>query len=169
MDRTTERPSARAAGDACDPHVPVGMPAQTAPIAGAGVTLLGPRDFAANAGIAVLLEPGPDGAEPETFAIGLADASGRIAVPMGRVEAEAVIALWRALARTTGLPGLIVDADGRIAQPMPQIGRLPLGSITIRRRRSFLARRPRFLVRRKTARLPSVPLVHRGRALTGQA
>lgn len=174
MDRTTERPSARATGEACLAHATGTMPAQAAPISGAiaglsCVTLLGAREWAAHAGIAVLLEPGADGSEPETFELGLADSAGRIAVSFGRVEGEDVIAIWRGIARTSGLPGLIVDGNGRIAEPMPQIGRLPLGATTIRRRRSFLVRRPRFLVRRKTARLPAVPLVHRGRALTGHA
>lgn len=167
MDRTTERPSARATGDACAAHAPGTTPAQMATITAAGATLIGPREWAAHAGIAVRIEAGEDGCEPETFALGLADAEGRIVISFGRVEAEDVIALWRGLARTSGLPGLIVDGTGHVATPTPQIGRLPLGAVTIRRRRSFLARRPRFLVRRKTARLPAVPLVHRGRALTG--
>ncbi len=121
------------------------------------------RDVAA---VAVWIEPEGE-AEPETFRLGLVDAEGLCRVDLGRVEAESVIALWRDLSARLGLPGVLIGPDGAVTQPFDQIGRLALGPIRIRRRHAFLAgRRPRFLVRRKTARLPERPLIHRGAALS---
>lgn len=61
-----------------------------------------------------------------------------------------VLADWRAWSRTLGLPLLIVEADGSLAEPMPQIGRLRYDGAVPRRRPPMAARRPRFLRRRKT-------------------
>jgi hypothetical protein len=56
--------------------------------------------------------------------------------------------------------------DEVLQHPYPQVGRVQLGRIRIRRRHG-LGRRPRFLVRRKTARLPRRPTIHREREISG--
>jgi hypothetical protein len=62
----------------------------------------------------------------------------------------------------------MVGLDGDVSQPFQQIGRLQLGPVRIRRGKAVLSgRRPRFLVRRKTARLPRRPLVYREREIAG--
>lgn len=134
--------------------------------ANGGVQMFLPRDFAAMSGLAVTIEaPGED--EPETFALTLLAADGSVAATLGRVEGEDVIAIWRGFTHASGVPGVLVGSDGVVCHPYGQLGRLLLGAISIRRRHGLLAgRRPRFLVRRKTARLPERPLVHRGTALS---
>lgn len=134
--------------------------------ANVGVQMFLPRDFAAMSGFAVIIgAPGED--EPETFALTLLAADGSVAASLGHVEASDVIAIWRGFTKASGVPGVLVGSDGVVCHPYAQLGRLLLGSIRIRRRHGLLAgRRPRFLVRRKTARLPERPVVHRGRALT---
>ncbi|HYY41949.1 MAG TPA: hypothetical protein VE775_04395, partial [Pyrinomonadaceae bacterium] len=54
-----------------------------------------------------------------------------------------VIAVWRALGAASGLALMVRHEDGRIEQPFPQIGRVQLGAIRIRRRHGLLnGRRP---------------------------
>jgi hypothetical protein len=134
--------------------------------ANAGVVMFSQRDFATMSGLAVTIQA-TDDAEPETFALNLIASDGSVAASLGRVEAQDVIAIWRGFTQASGVPGLLIDSDGVICRPYSQLGRLMLGAIRIRRRHGFLAgRRPRFLVRRKTARLPDSPIIHRGRALS---
>jgi Family of unknown function (DUF6101) len=58
---------------------------------------------------------------------------------------------------------MIVREDGVRVPVTEQIGRLILGRVRIRRRHAGLGgRRPRFLARRKTGRLPARPQIHRG-------
>ncbi len=110
-----------------------------------------------------------DGAGPlETFEIAVLDGSGATLLALGPYEAEDVVAEWRAVGAASGLPLMLERADGSREAPYPQIGRLQLGAIRIRRRHGLLnGRRPRFLVRRKTGRLPLRPSVHRERQITG--
>ena len=76
------------------------------------------------------------------------------------------MAVWRALGAASGLPLMIEPVNGRVRPLYPQVGPLLLGPVRIRRRHGLLnGRRPRFLVRRKTARLPPRPLVHREREM----
>jgi uncharacterized protein DUF6101 len=77
-----------------------------------------------------------------------------------------VVAIWRGLGAASGLPLMIEHADGRLRPLYPQVGPLLVGPIRIRRRHGLLSgRRPRFLVRRKTGRLPQRPLVYREREM----
>jgi hypothetical protein len=134
--------------------------------ANSGVVVFSPCDFAAMSGLAVTIESAGE-AEPETFALNLIAADGSVAASLGRVEAQDVIAIWRGFTQASGVPGLLIDGDGVICRPYSQLGRLMLGAIRIRRRYALLAgRRPRFLARRKTTRLPDRPIIHRGRALS---
>jgi hypothetical protein len=97
----------------------------------------------------------------ETFEIDIVDETGAPALSIGRFSEDEVVATWRGLGASSGLPLMIERADGSLHCPYPQIGRLQLGAIHIRKRHGLLNRRPRFLVRRKTGRLPVCPTVHR--------
>lgn len=100
--------------------------------------------------------------EDGTFRIHAVDAAGAALVSLGPYAEEDVVAVWRSLAAASGLPLLVRGPDGELDRPYPQIGRLVLGRSSDPRRLAVLSgRRPRFLVRRKAARLPRRPLVHR--------
>ncbi len=102
------------------------------------------------------------------FEVALVDGSGGTLMVLGRFEEDEVVAVWRELAATTGFPLLTQSEDGALQRPFPQVGRVRLGRIRIRRRHGLLnGRRPRFLVRRKTTRLPRRPTVHREHEIVG--
>jgi hypothetical protein len=62
---------------------------------------------------------------------------------------------------------LLEGADGVVTEPYPQLGRVALGAVRIRRRHGLLnGRRPRFLTRRKTGRLPELPVIVSGDRMT---
>lgn len=99
----------------------------------------------------------------DRFDLCLVDAAGTVITRLGPFCEDEVVATWRDLAARTGLPRMIVREDGVLATVAPQVGRLMLGKTRIRRRHGSLGdRRPRFLVRRKTGRLPVRPQIHRG-------
>jgi Family of unknown function (DUF6101) len=105
----------------------------------------------------------------ESFEIAAVDPYGTTLLPLGRFGDADVVAEWRKLGAASGLPLMIERADGAFDLPFPQLGRVRLGAIRIRRRHGLLAgRRPRFLTRRKTGRLPLRPAVHRDRQLTAR-
>lgn len=82
---------------------------------------------------------------------------------LGSFEEDDVVAVWRDIASRAGLVRMIVREDGVLVPVSQQIGRLILGQVRIRRRHAGLGgRRPRFLARRKTGRLPARPQVFRG-------
>jgi uncharacterized protein DUF6101 len=102
-------------------------------------------------------------ADGDRLDVAVVDADGRTLLRLGPYDEADVIAVWRGLGAASGLALMVRHEDGRIEQPFPQIGRVQLGAIRIRRRHGLLnGRRPRFLVRRKTTRLPVRPLIHRG-------
>lgn len=99
----------------------------------------------------------------DRFSLCLVDAAGAVLARLGPFCEEEVVAIWRDLAAKTGLPRMIVREDGGLSTVTAQVGRLLLGKTRIRRRHGSLGdRRPRFLVRRKTGRLPARPQIHRG-------
>ena len=113
------------------------------------------------AGLALRFAGGGSG--DAAFLIDVVDGGDEVLLTLGPFEEAEVIATWRAMGASSGLPLMIARADGLIESPYPQVGRLQLGAIRIRRRRGFLSeRRPRFLTRRRTGRLPLRPRVHRG-------
>jgi hypothetical protein len=106
------------------------------------------------------------GGDEERFQIALTAGDGR-SVTVAELSEEEAIAAWRDIGRSSGLSLLLETPDGAISEPYPQIGRLALGPIRIRRRHALLAgRRPRFLTRRKTGRLPERPVIIRGEVLS---
>lgn len=106
--------------------------------------------------------------EAQDFEIAGIAPDGTVALVLGPFPEEEVVAVWRSLAARSGLPLLLQHPDGELQAPYPQVGAVQLGAIRIRRRHGLLnGRRPRFLVRRKTGRPASRPLVHREREIAG--
>lgn len=99
----------------------------------------------------------------DQFALVLVDAEGAPFAELGPFCESEVVAVWRDIAAKAGLVRMIVREDGGLSPVAQQVGRLVLGRTRQRRRHASLCeRRPRFLVRRKTGRLPVRPLIHRG-------
>lgn len=113
------------------------------------------------AGLALRLDPLAD-----SFTVVLIDEAGVARMRFGPFPEEEVVAIWRSLGKSSGLPLLLLLTDGRLEAPFPQLGRVQLGAIRMRRRHGLLNdRRPRFLTRRKVGRWPARPRVVRGRDL----
>jgi hypothetical protein len=105
-------------------------------------------------------------ADDDRFQLALTAGDGR-SVVVAVLDQDDAIAVWRDAGRVSGMPLLLETSDGAITEPYPQVGRVALGAIRIRRRHALLAgRRPRFLTRRKTGRLPERPVVIRGEVLS---
>lgn len=99
----------------------------------------------------------------DRFSLILVDADGEELHRIGSFDEDDVVAIWRDIAARAGLVRMIVREDGVLVPVSEQIGRLILGRVRIRRRHAGLgARRPRFLTRRKTGRLPARPQIFRG-------
>ncbi len=99
----------------------------------------------------------------DRFGLILVDAAGEELHRLGSFDEDDVVAVWRDIAARAGLVRMIVREDGALAPVTQQIGRVLLGRVRIRRRHAGLGnRRPRFLVRRKTGRLPARPQIFRG-------
>ncbi len=99
----------------------------------------------------------------DRFVLLLTDAEGATFSELGPFCEDEVVAVWRDAAAKAGLVRMILREDGTLSPVSQQIGRLALGRTRMRRRHGSLCnRRPRFLVRRKTGRLPVRPLIHRG-------
>ncbi|MGL4324546.1 MAG: DUF6101 family protein [Beijerinckiaceae bacterium] len=85
--------------------------------------------------------------------------SGRSLV-IGVHTEDTLIAAWRQASETYGLPMLAREDDGLFQPIIPMFGAVQIGSDRRRRRVAALtSRRPRFLVRRKTASMPQRPAI----------
>ncbi len=104
-----------------------------------------------------------DACGEDRFALLLIDGEGEVTMRLGPFPEEEIVALWRDIATTGGLARMLLREDGSIVPVSQQLGPVVLGKGRQRRRHAALSgRRPRFLVRRKTARLPARPCIHRG-------
>jgi hypothetical protein len=120
-------------------------------------TIIGGRDGTAPAGVALKLD-----ARSDDFHLVVLDDSNAPLLALGTYPDEDVVAEWRALGASTGLPLKIQLSNGSVMTPYPQVGRLQVGPVRIRRRHGLLSgRRPRFLTRRKTGRFGLRPQVFR--------
>lgn len=116
-------------------------------------------------GVVLRLVGGASG-EDDRFQLALTAGDGR-SIVVAVLDEDEAIAAWRDVGRSSGLPLLLETPDGAVSEPYPQIGRLALGPVRIRRRHALLGgRRPRFLTRRKTGRLPERPVIVRGEILS---
>ena len=140
-----------------NPAISLGMLASPLPIVGGGL--------AQPTGLVLRLGPGA-----EAFEILVVDTEGATLMRLGPFPEDDVVAAWRALSERSGLPLIIEGTDGERQIPCPQIGRVQLGAIRIRRRHGLLSgRRPRFSAKRKPGRLPLRPQVFREREMFGRA
>jgi hypothetical protein len=104
----------------------------------------------------------------EHYELVLLDAANAPLLAFGRYSEDDIVAEWRRLANASGLALKIQLPNGAVMTPYPQLGRVLLGPTRRRRRHGLLAhRRPRFLTRRKAARFPLRPQVHREPELAG--
>jgi hypothetical protein len=104
--------------------------------------------------------------DDERFELALTTVDGH-SITVAVMDQEDSVALWRDCGRVSGLPLLLQTCDGVVSEPYPQMGRLAVGPIRIRRRHAFLnGRRPRFLARRKTGRLGDRPVIVAGERMT---
>ncbi|HJE24628.1 MAG TPA: DUF6101 family protein [Methylorubrum populi] len=119
---------------------------------------------AAPVGVALAFaDEAADACGEERFSLLLVDAEGEVTMQLGPFAEEDIVALWRDVSAKGGLARMLRREDGAIVPVAHQVGRLVLGKGRQRRRHAALSgRRPRFLVRRKTARLPARPCIHRG-------
>jgi hypothetical protein len=78
--------------------------------------------------------------------------------------ADEIVAEWQAWGRVLGLPLLVAERDGSLREPFARIGAVTVEAPTWRRRRRTIIarRRPSNRLRRRAARLPDNPMVHRG-------
>lgn len=98
----------------------------------------------------------------DRFSLVLVDDRGAAVSVLGPFGEEDVVAVWRDIALRSGLPRMLLREDGGLSVVSAQMGRLTLGTTRMRRRHGSLGeRRPRFLTRRKTGRLPARPLIYR--------
>jgi len=78
-------------------------------------------------------------------------------------NSDDVVAEWNLWSRELGVPMLVANADGGFSESYPRLGAVRVAAPSMRRRRrnALHRRRPKFLVRRKTAMKHGPALVHR--------
>jgi hypothetical protein len=105
---------------------------------------------------------------PDLMELSLVTDDGR-SVIIASVDGDEAVAVWRAASAASGLAMMVETADGMLQAPFPQLGRVVLGAIRIRRAHGIMnGRRPRFLMRRKCASLPDRPVMVSGDVLSGR-
>jgi Family of unknown function (DUF6101) len=119
-------------------------------------SVIGRQGGSVPTGLAMQLDPATD-----AFRLILLDEANTALLVLGPYAEDDVVAQWRAMAAVSGLTLKIQLTNGTVMTPFPQIGRVQLGMVRIRRRHGLLnGRRPRFLTRRKTGRFALRPQVH---------
>lgn len=106
---------------------------------------------------------------PDDIRIALVDRGGATAMVLGPFDETDAVAQWRSLALSSGLVPMLRMSSGEVEALASQIGRLRVGPARARRLHGMRRRRPRFLARRKSSRLPSLPLVFREPEIAGGA
>jgi hypothetical protein len=109
--------------------------------------------FTAYSGVAVRMEATREPGRVRVY-LELLHADPRLTVPLSIADdPDGIVADWQEWGRIVGLPLLVVAPDGTISTPLATLGCLTVFPPKLRRRPAhFRARRPRFLVRRKTGR-----------------
>jgi hypothetical protein len=157
-------------GEATSDPVTGGLPARLEGVSGGLSRLQGVRVI--NPGViwqAVGLRLRDAALDSRLFEITLSAGDGRCVV-VATLDEDEVIAAWRALGQRSGLPLMLETADGEISFPYPQIGRVALGALHVRRIHGFLrGRRPRFLARRKPGRMTMLMSPEAGEPLSDGA
>jgi hypothetical protein len=115
-------------------------------------------------GVSMRLLP-TEGNEPASVAVMLEHQDGGLRLPLFVApEGDDGLVAWKSWSRVLGLPLLVVETDGTLREAFKRIGRVGVEGPKPRRRQRAAVkwRRPKFLMRRKAARLPAAPIVHRG-------
>jgi hypothetical protein len=106
----------------------------------------------------------PGDASDGAVAIMLAHRDAALAVPLFTApNGVDAIVQWRAWGHVFDLPLLVADADGSLREPFRRLNGVRIASPQARRRRGspLKRRRPRILTRRRAARPPKAPRIHR--------
>jgi hypothetical protein len=112
-------------------------------------------------GVAIRIVPGATEAEDRVAVVLSHAAPAQEVLLFEAGDDENVIAEWRLWGTTLGLPLLMEGLDGRTVAAETRLGEVDVARPRPRRRHSYLSgRRPRFLTRRRTGKLPLVPFVH---------
>ena len=79
-------------------------------------------------------------------------------------DGDEVVAEWQSWAQALRMPLLVVERDGALHAPFPQIGQVRAGAVSPRRRRrtAIKRRRPSILLRRRPGRAHAMSMIHRG-------
>jgi hypothetical protein len=115
-------------------------------------------------GVAIRLHQKND-APPSAIDVVLEHGDPALSLPLFSSEtADEIVAEWQAWGRVLGLPLLVAERDGSLREPFARIGAVTVEAPTWRRRRSTIIarRRPSNRLRRRAARLPDNPMIHRG-------
>lgn len=113
-------------------------------------------------GVAIRIVPGATEDEDRVAVVLSHSSAAQELVLYEADDDENVIAEWRLWASALGLPLLMEGLDGRTIAADDRLGDVEVSRPRPRRRHALLAgRRPRFLTRRRTGKLPLVPFVHR--------
>lgn len=114
-------------------------------------------------GVAIRIVPGATENEDRVVIVLSHSSAAQEVVLVEAEDDENVIAEWRLFGSVLGLPLLVEGLDGRTVAAEERLGEVHISRVRPRRRHSLLAgRRPRFLTRRRTGKLPLVPFVHFG-------
>jgi hypothetical protein len=119
---------------------------------------------AAFRGIAIRLISQPDN-NPTSIAVVLEHNDPGLSLPLyAASESDDIVAEWQLWGRVLGLPLLVAEGDGSFREPFARLGAVRVEKPSLRRRRhsTIARRRPSIRMRRRAAKLPAVPLVHRG-------
>jgi hypothetical protein len=114
-------------------------------------------------GVAIRIVPGASEEEDRVAVVLSHSSTAQELVLYEADDDQNVIAEWRLWGATLGLPLLMEGLDGRTVAAEERLGDIEVSRPRPRRRHALLSgRRPRFLTRRRTGKLPLVPFVHQG-------
>jgi hypothetical protein len=102
---------------------------------------------------------------PFSIAVVLEHGDPALSLPLyASAESDDIVAEWQSWSRVLGLPLLVAEGDGTLREPFKRLGAVRVEKPTLRRRRrnAIARRRPSIRMRRRAAKLPDVPVVHRG-------
>jgi hypothetical protein len=105
-----------------------------------------------------------DNEPPSAIDVVLEHGDPALSLPLFSSETtDEIVAEWQAWGRVLGLPLLIAERDGSLREPFARIGAVLIEAPARRRRRrtTVSRRRPSIRLRRRAARLPETPTVHR--------
>jgi hypothetical protein len=122
---------------------------------------------AAYLGLAVRMQP-PEADAPGTVSIVLEHHDPALSLPLfSATDSADIVAEWQTWSRVLGVPLLVVEADGRLREPVQRVGAVLIAAPRRRRRKRFVIakRRPTLPLRRIAGVLPVSPVVHHEREI----